>query len=817
MLADHILVSISGNLNPAATASDGFLNNLTTSSSPATTNLLELANHSTWTIQSFGGAWDDTSETASKTWCDECLNMIKSSGNVATQRSGAILLASAMAQLDASPNGHMKTVLARCSDGVVWLLKHCCATSLKNSTGSSELEVASFECCFTLLNILHKIGDVTKTNAFLNEIVPQLASMLSLGDASSTSLESLLRTTTTALVLFENQMRPYLGQIYGALIRSKCFVGMPSRVIAYSARCWSLVVSARSRTQKPKDDNSSNSKRNTVGTNALLDVPAHFWQEECMKVVNSIHDLLLHICPAAAKKVDPQEQRLFNLSYSSSSTDETIISNGGGAVRIQMTEVELNAHLEMLSYLMSSLLSTGPAGPPGIAMYAAVPVVAIIDSLERLIISCYYSQVDDASIDETGGLTGKALLSFVPRLYKAFGRIFPALVDAVSLLRYSTRLSTTLIRGLRFVSHGQNNVSCPAALISMLNCCKRYAIRMGAAMKQSFVEPVVTLCVHEVYLRMVSQPTNQTSIGAIVNIGSRNGGGRKGKKRGRNGNSSDSSSSSGSLSSSTETLSTEKILPISHESNASHRSCCYALVTTIECMLQSSVHHVGTVVRRDVQSLLYGLTNTNDPRPSMLMCGSSDVQDHSGVELRLAVYGLLTTCSLLPSASGNVGGGSLLGHAMSIFHHGLIDADWRIVQACRRSIVSLRALIYPQVAPMKMFESRVAPLAKRYKTAWPTEKKLAKKQKLDSEEVEENVQKRNIKSMANSDLSTPSSAAAIKVEEEDATPIEVEKVALEVMPERVGELKDKNSNANMETTVVQEEEEEDEDFPDIIA
>ena len=72
-------------------------------------------------------------------------------------------------------------------------------------------------------------------------------------------------------------------------------------------------------------------------------------------------------------------------------------------------------------------------------MLAVVPVVAIVDVLERLILCALNCQViDDNNNNEDeyssmsnsiGGLKSNALRSFVPRLYAAFGRIFPALVD----------------------------------------------------------------------------------------------------------------------------------------------------------------------------------------------------------------------------------------------------------------------------------------------------------------------------------------------------------------------------------------------------
>ena len=143
-LASHIRITLaSASSDAVSLASDGFLNtDVVPTTSAQTTSLLQLAEHATWTLRAFGGAWDDTDEQTSKTWCDECLNMIKTSGNVALQRSGATLLAAVMTQLSASPYGYMEKVYARCAEGVVWLLKHCRATSLKGSVGLGALEVA---------------------------------------------------------------------------------------------------------------------------------------------------------------------------------------------------------------------------------------------------------------------------------------------------------------------------------------------------------------------------------------------------------------------------------------------------------------------------------------------------------------------------------------------------------------------------------------------------------------------------------------------------------------------------------------------------
>jgi len=353
-------------------------------------------------------------------------------------------------------------------------------------------------------------------------------------------------------------------------------------------------------------------------------------------------------------------------------------------------------------------------------------------------------------------------------------------------------------------------------------------------MRQSFVEPIVMVCVREIHVRMISQPTHQALIGAITGGTSQGGKGRKGKKRGRGGGGGGGGGGGSSSSSATSTpvLSTEKSLPISQESNASHRRCCVALISTIECLLQSSVHHVGTVVRRDVRSLLYGMTNSEDPRPSCLMGGNNnngnqggDVQNHSGIDLRLAVYDLLTTCALLPSASGNIGGGSLLGHAMALFHDGLNDADWRIVQTCRRSIVALRSLIYPQIAPMRTYEPKIAPLAKRYKTTWPTHKN-----RLDGGGGGgrgggggEEGTTAPVVAATTANVGARTAAVSSVVQDlasatntmEDDTPIEVERVVLDTVPEVVPRLKATTTSVAVAGSV--EEEEEDEDFPDIVA
>ena len=86
---------------------------------------------------------------------------------------------------------------------------------------------------------------------------------------------------------------------------------------------------------------------------------------------------------------------------------------------------------------------------------------------ERLVLCSLNCQVVDDDDDVRSTLGSSGLRSFVPRLYGAFGRIFPALVDAVSLLRYSTRISTTLLRGLRFVVHSRTSVPCPSALVRL--------------------------------------------------------------------------------------------------------------------------------------------------------------------------------------------------------------------------------------------------------------------------------------------------------------------------------------------------------------
>ena len=230
----------------------------------------------------------------------------------------------------------------------------------------------------------------------------------------------------------------------------------------------------------------------------------------------------------------------------------------------------------------------------------------------------------------------------------------------------------------------------------------------------------------------------------------------------------------------------------------------------------------------------YGLTNPNDRRPSSLM--DSNTSSHSGVDLRIAVYQLMSTCILLPTASGLASGGSLLGHALRVYHDGLNDGDHRVVSICRRSILALRSILHPTSAPMREFEPKIAPLAKRYKTAWPTTTTTtigsttiastdggggggggggSKKQRGGGEDSEEVVV-----------VVTP--AVTMEV---DATPIEVEKIAFEVMG---GNGEDAAAVAAAVAAAAQgaaegapnlggggvemnAEEDDDEDFPDIVA
>jgi hypothetical protein len=815
-------------------SSDGFLNN-----SPTTGTLSQLANHSTWTLRAFGGIWDDTDEQTAKTWCDKCLTMIKSSGDVVEQQAGATMLASVIAQLTASPHGYMETVYPRCADGVVWLLKHCRATSLKGSVGLESLETATFDCCIAMLNALNAHSashELRKRVAqLLSDLMPHFTSMLSLGTMGVTgvvSLERLLRTTTLALVLYEHKMRPYLGPLRGAFLRARLFVGTPTHIVRLTARCWSLVIAERCRTQKPKDGNEGNSERNAVGTDATLEVPARYWEEECMRVINSMHDVLRNVCPAAAKAVDAQEERLEEISAADDGDNEQAAQqqqHRGGIG--EKTETSLSNRMEMLSYLLSSMLSSGPTGPPGRAMLAIVPVVALVDLLERMILCALNCQVvDDVDSSSNGdGLHSDALRSFVPRLYAAFGRIFPALVDSVSLLRYTSRISTTLVRGLRFVSHGRNNVSCPAALVDLLSCCHRYSIRHGGALRQSFVEPVILLCVREVHIRMMSQPTNNALIGAIVDMGAsgsgRKGGkcGKRGKKRGRGGiavlSSSSSSSTTpagGAAAPRGTSLSTDTTLPTAPESNASHRRCCLALIRTIDSLLQSSSHHIGTVVYRDVRTMLYGLTNHIDVRPTSLMECSTTMMGssvHDGVRLRIAVYELLTSCVLLPSASGSVSGGSLLGHAMQVYHDGLNDGDFRIVQTCRRSILMLRPILHPQVAPLRTFEPKIAPMAKRYKTAWPT---TTAEVNASTASLVMSGTHVGLGAVSMVTKEVIQSKAQEKQVQEDNTPIQVNKIVLEVVSGASNNGQEGAPSAASTSGATAPEDEDDEDFPDIV-
>ena len=230
----------------------------------------------------------------------------------------------------------------------------------------------------------------------------------------------------------------------------------------------------------------------------------------------------------------------------------------------------------------------------------------------------------------------------------------------------------------------------------------------------------------------------------------------------------------------------------------------------------------------------YGLTNPNDRRPSSLM--DSNTSSHSGVDLRIAVYQLMSTCVLLPTASGLASGGSLLGHALRVYHDGLNDGDHRVVSICRRSILALRSILHPTSAPMREFEPKIAPLAKRYKTAWPTTTTPtigstmiastdgggggggggSKKQRGGGEDSEEVMV-----------VVTP----AVTMEVDD-TPIEVEKIAFEVMG---GNGEDAAAVAAAVAAAAAQgaaegapnlggggvemnaEEDDDEDFPDIVA
>ena len=37
----------------------------------------------------------------------------------------------------------------------------------------------------------------------------------------------------------------------------------------------------------------------------------------------------------------------------------------------------------------------------------------------------------------------------------------------------------------------------------MLQCCNRYSIRQGGALRQNFVEPIIMLCIREIHVRML--------------------------------------------------------------------------------------------------------------------------------------------------------------------------------------------------------------------------------------------------------------------------------------------------------------------------
>ncbi len=750
-----------------------------------------LAQHARGTARAFGGVWDETAARDAKSWCDELLKMVRSQGDVPRQTVGASLLASAIRTFVASSSGIPSSssssssapaatvfdmVYARCADGVVWLLKHCRVLTLTSTAGAASLERASFECVEALFAALaaSSTGGVStdlyrNVTPLLGEVVPQLTSRLGLGIAGMSGPESavaLLRTLATSLLLFETAMRPYLGPLRGALLRADLFEHTTVGLQRLAARCWSLVCLSRSKVAvRGKGGSGSSDSRVSYGgsgINGLSTVPAQYWEAECMRVVASTQELVAQMCPSAAQglKLAPitangaiTGRSTSPVADAGSSDDQVLLP------RLQLTdtwpvnEVLVASRLETLATVLSSMLSLGPAGTglgsrSGSARtgepMVSIPILSIIDVLDRLIICALNCQVTgshgSSSPSSGGGLSAPALRSLVPRLYAAFACMFVSLVDAVGtpLLRYASRIGRTILQALKFVSHTAREEAgslghgcpCPEAMSSMLECASRLAWRHGAALKQSFVEPVVLLCVREIRVRMVSQPSDSLMLGRITADGGGGGGGNgkrrgkgKGKKRGRNGAAVASLASGAPAAAAgggpVPSLSTS-LLPVSAAAAESHRHTCRACLACINALvLSSGATAIGSLARNDVHRMLYALVGDGhrvDPRAENLMRAPGEHADHSGVVLRLSMFALLETCVVVQSASAT---SSMLGVAMNAFHSAILDADHRIVQAARRGIAACRPLVYPHIAPMRTFEPRVTPLAKRYKTSWP--------------------------------------------------------------------------------------------------
>ena len=147
---------------------------------------------------------------------------------------------------------------------------------------------------------------------------------------------------------------------------------------------------------------------------------------------------------------------------------------------------------------------------------------------------------------------------------------------------------------------------------------------------------------------------------------------------------------------------------------------------------------------------------------------------------------------------------------MQVYHDGLQDGDWRIVKTCRRSILMLRPILHPQVAPMRTFEPKIAPIAKKYKTTWPTGKREATNGTA-MEVVRNGAGAKRIKTTESMNRNMTGNEEE-EEEEEDNTPIEVEKVILEIVPEITNQKKKQTAAV---VNVVAEDDD-DEDFPDIV-
>jgi len=168
---------------------------------------------------------------------------------------------------------------------------------------------------------------------------------------------------------------------------------------------------------------------------------------------------------------------------------------------------------------------------------------------------------------------------------------------------------------------------------------------------------------------------------------------------------------------------------------------------------------------------------------------------------------------LLPSASGSVSGGSLLGHAMQVYHDGLNDGDFRIVQTCRRSILMLRPILHPQVAPLRTFEPKIAPMAKRYKTAWPT---TTAEVNASTASLVMSGTHVGLGAVSMVTKEVIQSKAQEKQVQEDNTPIQVNKIVLEVVSSASNNGQEGAPSAASTSGATAPEDEDDEDFPDIV-